>query len=147
MRLSTDPTDVHCLISPNGETTGIHICNLEVASCSPDRLVEFTMHGFLGEKFQPNSVTKILQSGNRTIVFWSDGTKTIVKRSDDEKDDPYVAFASALAIKTYGTNSKVKRIVERNLEIQQRIDGKMKVVSNHEIRKKNRGKKNEKTAD
>lgn len=56
---------------------------------------------------------RILKSGNRTIVFWMDGTKTIVKRAEDEQDNDYAAFTAALGIKCFGSNSAVKRIVER----------------------------------
>lgn len=56
---------------------------------------------------------RILKSGNRTIVFWSDGTKTVVKRADDEEDNDYAAFTAALGIRLYGSNSALKRIVER----------------------------------
>lgn len=83
---------------------------------------------------------RILQSGNRTIVFWADGTKTIVKCADDEPDDPYNAFTAALAIKTYGSNSKVKRIIDKKLEVQykDRTSGKMYIMENHETRKARR---------
>lgn len=57
--------------------------------------------------------SRILKSGNRTIVFWADGTKTIVKRADDEAESDYAAFTAALGIKTFGSNSALKRIVER----------------------------------
>lgn len=57
--------------------------------------------------------SRILKSGNRTIVFWSDGTKTIVKRAEDETESDYAAFTAALGIKTFGSNSALKRIVER----------------------------------
>lgn len=62
---------------------------------------------------------RILVSGNRTIVFWADGTKTVVKRADDETDSVYSAFTAALAIKMYGSNSKVKRIIADRLEVQE----------------------------
>ena len=54
---------------------------------------------------------KIIKSADRTIVFWKDDTKTIVKRSDDTPDDLYSAFCAALAIKIYGSNSQVKKIL------------------------------------
>lgn len=57
--------------------------------------------------------TRILKSGNRTIVFWRDGTKTIVKRAEDEPESDYNAFTAALGIKCFGSNSALKRIVER----------------------------------
>ena len=67
------------------------------------------------ERFAPN---RILKSGNRTIVFWSDGTKTIVKRAEDEPDNDYAAFTAALGIKIFGSNSALRRMIKKNLKIQ-----------------------------
>lgn len=60
---------------------------------------------------------RILKSGNRMIVFWEDGTKTVVKRAEDEADNDYAAFTAALGVKLYGSNSALKRIV-RSAEVQ-----------------------------
>lgn len=54
---------------------------------------------------------RIFKNGLYTTVMWSDGTKTIVKRGEDEPDDEYNAFTAALAKKLYGSTSAVKRIV------------------------------------
>jgi len=62
---------------------------------------------------------RILKSGNRTIVFWMDGTKTIVKRADDEQDSDYDAFTAALARKLIGTNSAVRKLVSRKTIVQE----------------------------
>lgn len=56
-------------------------------------------------------IDRIIRNGPATIVIWTDGTKTIVKRSKGEKDDIYVAFCAALAKKLYGNNSKIKRML------------------------------------
>lgn len=56
---------------------------------------------------------RILKSGDRTIVFWPDGEKTIVKRAADEPDNDYAAFTAALGIKLFGSNSALKRMIER----------------------------------
>ena len=56
---------------------------------------------------------RILKSGNATIVFWQDGTKTVVKRGSDEPESDYAAFTAALGIKIFGSNSALKRIVSR----------------------------------
>lgn len=64
---------------------------------------------------------KIIKSADRTIVFWKDGTKTIVRRSDDTADDLYSAFCAALAKKVYGSNSQVKKIL-RMADIQPMSD-------------------------
>lgn len=56
---------------------------------------------------------RILKSGDCTIVFWPDGEKTIVKRAADEPDNDYAAFTAALGIKLFGSNSALKRMIER----------------------------------
>lgn len=70
------------------------------------------------EEFDPFPV-RILKSGDRTIVFWQDGTKTIVKRADDEDDNDYIAFTAALAKRLFGSNSAVKKAIEATLEFQE----------------------------
>ena len=57
--------------------------------------------------------TKIIYNGVATVVFWNDGTKTVVKRAADQEDDKYGAFCAALAIKTYGSNSALKRTIKK----------------------------------
>lgn len=56
---------------------------------------------------------RIVKNGVATIVFWQDGTKTIVKRAPDEPESDYAAFTAAVGIKLYGSNSALKRIVAR----------------------------------
>ena len=56
---------------------------------------------------------KIIRSGDCTIVFWDDDTKTIVRKSADVSDDSlYTAFTAALAIKIYGSNSRLKKLIK-----------------------------------
>jgi hypothetical protein len=64
------------------------------------------------------SPERILKSGTATIVFWSDGTKTIVKRASDEPENEYTAFTAALAKKVFGSNNAIKKIIERKTEVQ-----------------------------
>ena len=58
-------------------------------------------------------VKKIIFSGPKTIVLWSDGTKTIVSmRKDELRFDPEAAFCAAYTKKMFGSNSKIKRIIK-----------------------------------
>lgn len=59
---------------------------------------------------------KIIYNGPATIVFWEDGTKTIVKKAKGEKNNRYNAFCAALAKKLYGNNSVVNRLVKSGKE-------------------------------
>lgn len=57
-------------------------------------------------------VKKIVFSGPKTIVLWTDRTKTIVSMSKDElRFDPEAAFCAAYTKKMFGSNSKIKRII------------------------------------
>lgn len=131
-------------VHPNGEiAVGLEEIDYEhMDSCYPI----VTMRGRLlssidlaeGNKSTPPpkyTPTRILQSGDRVIVFWGDGSKTIVKRSSDTPDNIYGAFTAALAIKVYGNNSQVNRIIDRKHEAVEKVDGKRVVVDNYEKRK------------
>ena len=61
---------------------------------------------------------RIVKSGRATIVFWDDGTKTVVKRSPDESDNEYNAFLAALGIKIFGSNSQLKKIIKEKTVVQ-----------------------------
>jgi len=67
---------------------------------------------------------RILKSGLATIVFWEDGTKTIVKRAADEPDNEYTAFTAALAKRVFGSNNAIKKIIKTKTEVQKLKDDK-----------------------
>lgn len=57
----------------------------------------------------PNYLTKVIFNGPATIVFWEDGTKTIVKCAEGDKNDPKVGLLYAIAKRKFG---KKRRIYE-----------------------------------
>ena len=63
-------------------------------------------------KSKPNalSVRRILYHNPATIVFWQDGTKTVVKCMDGEPFEKYAGFCAALAKKVFGSTSKAKKV-------------------------------------
>lgn len=81
-------------------------CNKKFIDLLKEILTEFA---------QENCVKKIVRNGPATIVFWEDGTKTIVKRAEGTKDDIYMAFCSAFTKKMLGNNSRIKRVIFKNL--------------------------------
>ena len=52
----------------------------------------------------PVKPTKILVQGTATIIWWSDGTKTIVKCQKGDKMDPEKGIAMCVMKKFMGTN-------------------------------------------
>lgn len=55
---------------------------------------------------------QIIYNPPATIVFWEDGTKTVVKCSESETYSEYYGFLAALGKKIFETNSEVNRIVK-----------------------------------
>lgn len=51
---------------------------------------------------------RIIKNNNAMIVFWNDGTKTIVKRASDELDSDYAAFTAALGIQALREQQRLK---------------------------------------
>lgn len=77
----------------------------------------FTLPEFVfnyGDKHRSNKtdVKRIIHNDPATIVFWADGTKTVVKCMDGEKYDRYAGFCAALAKKVYGSTSQAKKIAK-----------------------------------
>ena len=96
---------------------GFNCVDIAASKHYPEESTFISVRGYLdpGSCKRSNcyTPTRILKSGDRTIVFWKDGTKTIVKRAEDEEDNDYAAYTAALAIKIHGSNSALKRIVKR----------------------------------
>ena len=78
---------------------------------------------FCQKKARKQMITpkKIIYSGVATIVYWDDGTKTVVKRSEGTPDDRYAAFCAALAKKMYSTNSGLKRLIRKAEEYKGKV--------------------------
>lgn len=67
-------------------------------------------------------VKKIMHNGPATIVFWKDGTKTVVRLKEGDKYDPYAAFTAAVAKRLYGKSMKISEIVDRYSKDLKKID-------------------------
>lgn len=52
--------------------------------------------------FAPDSIKKVIYNDPATIIFWSDGTKTIVKCMEDDDYDPEKGFMAAVTKKAFG---------------------------------------------
>lgn len=53
------------------------------------------------------------------MVLWTDGTKTIVRAAEGEEHDAYLGYCVALAKKMHGTNSALKRDLEKVLVVKE----------------------------
>lgn len=67
-----------------------------------------------------------------TVVLWEDGTKTIVRCAENTTPDPYAAYCAAFAKKCYGSNSKLKKTIEK-LTVLQDIKTKNRPCPNESL--------------
>lgn len=89
------PDHVNCRCNPDSETMREFV-----------KSIEFTI---VRQKFTP---VKIIKNGRATVVFWNDGTKTVVKCAPETTPSDYDAFTAALAIKIFGNNSRLKKMIK-----------------------------------
>ena len=57
-------------------------------------------------------VRRVIFNNPATIVFWDDGTKTVVKAMKGEKFERYAGFAMACMKKMFGSTGRAKAIME-----------------------------------
>ena len=58
-------------------------------------------------------ITRVIFNDPATIVFWSDGTKTVVKCDERDEFDPEKGLAMAIAKKSLGNNYKYYEVFEK----------------------------------
>lgn len=87
-------------------------------------------------------IKDIFRSGNATVVRWADGTKTVIKLSENDIDDPEKAFMVAYFIKLFGKSGynklmKMARESANNTQVskkQKKLEARIKTIKKmHEL--------------
>ena len=65
----------------------------------------------------PGMIDRVIFNDPATIIYWKDGSKTVVKRSEDDIWDPEKGFCMAIIKKLYGRTSFIKRVMEPEEEM------------------------------
>ena len=65
----------------------------------------------------PGMIDRVIFNDPATIIYWKDGSKTVVKRSEDDIWDPEKGFCMAIIKKLYGRTSFIKRFMEPEEEM------------------------------
>lgn len=68
------------------------------------------------KSFYSLNVSKIIFNPPATIVFWEDGTKTVVKCAAEDEFSEYYGFLAALGKKVYENNSQIKKLIDEKAE-------------------------------
>lgn len=61
----------------------------------------------------PFGIDHVIFNGPATIVFWTDGTKTVVKCAKGENDDKKTSILWAYAKKICGTSSHMNKVLDK----------------------------------
>ena len=84
-----------------------------------------------GDTYTPR---KIIFNDPVSVVFWQDGTKTIVRRTKGEKFNKYTAFTAALAKKIFGNNTRVNAIVKSGIDQKEKDAAKKAKMAKKNVR-------------
>lgn len=88
--------------------------------------------------FTPESIKKVIYNDPATIIFWSDGTKTIVKCMEDEDHDPEKGFMAAVTKKVFGDKYGwvMRHHVKPAMEHEKKVDALMESIADALRRKR-----------
>lgn len=78
--------------------------------------VLMTMKAAKNKNFYSLNVSKIIFNPPATIVFWEDGTKTVVKCSAEDEFSEYYGLLAALGKKVYENNNQIKKLIDKKAE-------------------------------
>lgn len=70
---------------------------------------EFTAALYRQFQFMPK---EIIYNDAATIVYWTDGTKTVVKCNENDEYSEYAGFVAAVAKKMYGGANAINRLID-----------------------------------
>lgn len=77
---------------------------------------EFALQGIHSKCYKELDVQKVILSGRATIIFWNDGTKTVVKCAKGDEYDPEKGVAMAISKKIFGNKGsyqyKIKKMIK-----------------------------------
>lgn len=69
-----------------------------------------------GKNDNPFDIKRVIFNGPATIVFWLDGTKTVVKCAEGETYDKKTSILWAYAKKICGTSSHMNKVLDKLVE-------------------------------
>lgn len=131
-------------LTTDGRTWMCDDSEITLTAKDGERLKAFFMDGCFdaGLRYKYPSITKVVINVPATIVFWSDGTKTVVKCNDREVFDSEKGVAMAIAKKFLPKQYKRELKSMRNEALAKWADAKRK--ADDKLEKKKQKKETEK---
>lgn len=102
---------------PKGEPgkSGCDGYKIHTYICDDIEMTKRMVNAMYGIRYSYPKAKKIVydEAAGVTVVLWNDGTKTVVKAAEGEVHDSYHGYCVALAKKLHGTNSALKREIDK----------------------------------
>ena len=64
-------------------------------------------------RFRREDIKQVIFNNPATVVFWSDGTKTVVKCSENDTFDPEIGLAMAICKKAFGNTGAYNEVFKK----------------------------------
>ena len=91
-----------------------------------ERLPVVRLDGY--SRILEDQIDRIIQNGPVTIVMWTDGAKTVVRKADDEEYNLYAAVAQAVLKKLIGSTSRAHKVIKKKTVVQKPKEKKIKEI-------------------
>lgn len=92
-----------CRIYVDPSSIGSQLCQIR---CRIDDLAE------AGKRY---AIKRVIVNKPAVIVYWADGTKTVVKKQKGDKWDPEKGVAMAICKRLYGNTGRYNDVIKRAL--------------------------------
>ena len=119
------PVEVEECVHSHGENhrddavDALAYCTHDIQSVRHYReIIKNNNYNQVNQKQLKLNIRKVIFNDPATIVFWLDGTKTIVKKADDESWDPEKGLAMAIIKKYFRTKKEINKII---LKLEEKI--------------------------
>lgn len=64
-------------------------------------------------RYRREDIKRVIFNNPATVVFWSDGTKTVVKCSENDTFDPEIGLAMAICKKAFGNTGAYNDVFKK----------------------------------
>ena len=106
-------SNLHPCVGNSRYESAVQICKLEPEKQNVDREMQWLMyHAAFGDT-RSRTIAKVIFNEPATIVFWEDGTKTVVKCQDGDVFDKEKGLAMAIAKKSFGNKGNYCNVFKK----------------------------------
>lgn len=78
-----------------------------------EAILDTLYYRITGEQRNPGGIKRVIFNDPATVVYWSDGTKTVVKCQHGDEYSPLMGFLMAVMKKSYGNKGNFNEVLKQ----------------------------------